>query len=176
MSDWKSVLSAVAPTLATMLAGPLAGAAVSALSTSLLGRPDGRESDIATAVLSGTPDILEKIVNAEKTFKLEMERLNVDFERIAQEDRKSAREREVATQDPTPRRLGYVALVMFIGVLGAQFYMAFNDIKINPEVQRTLDITLGVLFAWVLAVKDYFLGSSAGSTSKNDFLSRMANK
>lgn len=173
MSDWKGIISAVAPTIATMLGGPLAGAAVSALSASVLGRPDGGEADIAKAITSGGQDVLEKIVNAEKSFKLEMERLNIDYEKISQEDRKDARNREVQTQDPTTRRLAYAALLMFVAVLAAQFYTAFAGITINSEVQRTLDITLGILFAWVLAVKDYYFGSSSGSSKKTEALAKM---
>ncbi len=174
MSDWKSIVKAVAPTLATALGGPLAGAAVSAVSSALLGRSDGTEADVAAAIASGSPDVLLKIKEADHAFKAKMAELGVNLERIAQEDRASARAREVQTQDPTTRRLAYIALLMFIVVLGAQLYMALKGVTINAEVQRTLDITLGVLFAWVLAVKDYYFGSSAGSTSKNQILDRMA--
>ena len=56
--DWKSVVRTVAPTLATALGGPLAGAAVQALSVALLGRPDGTEQEVAEAVLTGGADAL----------------------------------------------------------------------------------------------------------------------
>ena len=43
--DWKDVIGAVAPTIATALGGPLAGAAVKTLSNVLLGHEKGTESD-----------------------------------------------------------------------------------------------------------------------------------
>jgi hypothetical protein len=35
---------------------------------------------------------------------------------------------------------------------------------------RTLDISTGVLFAFVMASKDYFLGSSVGSKRKTEII------
>lgn len=174
MADWKSIVKTVAPTLATAFGGPLAGAAVSAVSSAILGRSDGTESEIAEVVAAGSPEVLLKLKEADHAFKAKMAELGVNLERIAQEDRASARNREIQTQDPTTRRLAYIALAMFIAVLSSQMYMAMNDVVINAPAQRTLDITLGVLFAWVLAVKDYYFGSSSGSSAKNQIFDRMA--
>lgn len=96
----------------------------------------------------------------------------VAMEKTAAEDRDSARKREVATQDYTTRRLAYMSVIGFFGVLAAQFYFAFNHIIISTEIQRTLDITTGILFAMVLAVKDYYFGSSSSSAQKTDLLGK----
>ena len=64
--DWGGVLGAIAPTIATALGGPLAGAAVGILSKALLGRDDGTEEELAPLVASASPDILLKIKEAEK--------------------------------------------------------------------------------------------------------------
>jgi hypothetical protein len=56
-----------------------------------------------------------------------------------------------------------------------QFYFAFNHIAIDTGVQRTLDISTGVLFAMVLAVKDYYFGTSHGSAKKDETLDRLVN-
>lgn len=165
--DWKDVIGAVAPTIATILGGPLAGMAVKAVSTAVLGRDDGSEDEIAAAVAGADPAILARIKEADAQLKRDLAAANVRLEEIAGADRASARQREVALQDPTTRRLAYMALAGFFAVLVGQFYIALNGIAIQTEVQRTLDITLGVLFAWVLAVKDYYLGSSKGSADKN---------
>jgi hypothetical protein len=37
---------------------------------------------------------------------------------------------------------------------------------------RILDTSMGILFAMMLASKDYFFGSSSGSKAKTDLLSK----
>lgn len=91
-------------------------------------------------------------------------------------DRKSAREREIATGDHTTRYLAYLTLLGFFGVLGFQFYLVVKGIAIPEAALRTLDITTGVLFAMVLAVKDYYFGSSSGSKEKTVALDKALNQ
>lgn len=176
MADWKSILKTVAPTLATALGGPLAGAATVILSEAVLGHPDGKEGDIAAAIVSGTPDILLKLKTAEHDFNVRMKELDIDLEKISVDDRKSAREREIAVKDPTPRRLAYLFTVGFFVVLGAEFYIGISGVVIPDAAQRTLDITLGVLFAMMLGVKEYYFGSSSGSVQKSEMMDRWMKK
>ena len=171
--NWKEIIGAVAPTIATILGGPLAGLAVKTVSAAVLGREDGTEDEVAAAVAGASPDVLARIKEADAALKTQLSQAGVRLEEIAGADRASARDREVKLQDPTTRRLAYLALIGFFAVLGAQFYLAFNDMEIKTGVQRTIDITTGVLFAWVLAVKDYYFGSSKGSSDKNDMIDRM---
>lgn len=172
MSDWKNALVGLAPTIAAVLGGPFAGAAVKLLSQAVLNREDGTETELAAALPMASPDIIARIKEADTALKVQLSQAGVRLEEIAGADRASARQREVQLQDPTTRILAYIALGGFFAVLGGQFYIAFHDITINTEVQRTLDITLGVLFAWVLAVKDYYFGSSAGSKEKTQLLGK----
>lgn len=171
-NNWKDIIGAVAPTIAALVGGPLWGMGVRVLSATLLGRDDGTEDEIAAAVAGADPAILARIKEADAQLKRDLAAANVRLEEIAGADRASARQREVALQDPTTRILAYIALVGFFAVLAGQFYIALNAIEVHTEVQRTLDITLGVLFAWVLAVKDYYFGSSAGSKEKTQLLGK----
>ena len=85
--DWKKVVGAVAPGLATALGGPLAGVAVSALSEQLLGRPDGSEAEVATALRVGGSDALLKLKDAEQAFQTRMRELPLDLaKRIYREE------------------------------------------------------------------------------------------
>lgn len=174
--DWKSILKTVAPTLATALGGPLAGAATSILSTTLLGRPDGNEDDLSVAIASGSPDVLLKLKEGEQNFKIRMKELGIDLEKISADDRKSAREREVAVKDLTPRRLAYIFTIGFFCVLFAEFYIGISGVVIPDAAQRTLDITLGVLFAMMLGVKEYYFGSSSGSVQKSEMIDKWMKK
>lgn len=53
--DWKEIVRAVAPTLATALGGPLAGVATSEISNAILGKSDGTEAELGDALVKATP-------------------------------------------------------------------------------------------------------------------------
>lgn len=129
----------------------------------------------ATGVLKD-PELALKAEQALREYEISKGSQEIEVEKIHAADRDSARKREMATQDKTPRNLAYLALVGFFAVLFLQFWIAIDGKSINTEIQRTIDITTGVLFAWVLAVKDYYFGSSSGSAKKNEMLERMTIK
>lgn len=178
-STWKDIVKTVAPLLGTALGGPLGGMATKAIATAVLGedKADASVKDIATAIAGGGPEILSKIRQAENDFAVKMEELGIKREEIAAQDRASAREREVRTADKTPRNLAYITLIGFFLVLAGQFVVGFSfsdkNLEFPQSAQRMLDITTGVLFAMVLAVKDYYFGSSSGSKAKTDILAGM---
>lgn len=166
MSDWKNVIKAVAPTIATALGGPLAGAAVSTVSNALLGKPDGSESEISAAV--NNPDALGKLKEADYAFKTKMAELGVSLEKIAQEDRASARLRETQAQDPTTRRLAYLYTLGYFACLWAVWKFGLPD-----GIRDVMIGLLGVLTAAQAAILNYYFGSSAGSAKKSDAMTRL---
>lgn len=163
----KSVLGALAPTLGTALGGPLGGLAGNVLA-SALGTTDPVKAE--EVLLAGKPETLLALKNAERDFLLEMEKLGLQREQLVVDDRKNAREREIKTGDTTTRNLAYITVIGFFAVLAAQFTIAFHGVVIPEGAQRTIDITTGVLFGMMFAVKDYYFGSSAGSKAKTDIL------
>lgn len=166
--DWKALVRTVAPGIATALGGPLAGMATSAVSNALLGKPDGTEEEIAAAAAMAGPDALLKLKQEQNNFTLKLKELGIRSEEIAAGDRDSARKRETATGDHTARNLAYIAIIGFFLVLLIELVIAISpDWVIDETTQRTLDVTTGVLFAWVLAVKDYYFGSSIGDVHKD---------
>lgn len=172
MGDWKQILGAIAPTLATALGGPFAGMAVKAASEALLGRDDGSEEEVASALLGATPDQLVAVKKAGADFAIRMKELDVDLDRIHAGDRDSARKRQAATGDQTPRNLAYLYASAFFGVIGFQCYLGLQQIDIPIMVGKSLDITLGVLTAMVLGSKEYYFGSSSSSAKKTDLLAQ----
>ena len=160
--DWKSIVGTVAPTLATMLGGPLAGMATKALSDSLLGKPDGTEKEIAAAITSGGPELLSKLREADQKFALEMKKLDIDLEKISSDDRDSARKREIAVKDKTPAVIAMVSFMGFFGVLAA---LMFRDIPVGAK--DSLLIMLGTLGGIVTSIVAYYYGSSSGSAAKS---------
>lgn len=166
--DWKKLAATVAPSLATALGGPLAGVAVSAISEQLLGRPDGTEAEVATALRVGGSDALLKLKDAEQAFTLKLKELDIDLERLHQADRANARQREAATGDVwTPRLLAFFVTAGFFGVLG----WLLSQGK-PPDGGDALMVMLGALGGAWASVVAYYFGSSAGSAAKTDILAK----
>ena len=166
--DWKKIVGAVAPGLATALGGPLAGVAAAALSDALLGRPDGSEADLAQAVTLGGADALGKLKAAEQAFQVRMRELDIDLERIHQADRDGARNREAASGDTwTPRLLAIGITVGFFGVLS--WLLAQGKPEAGGDALLVMLGALGGAWASVVA---YYFGSSAGSAAKTALLAK----
>jgi hypothetical protein len=168
--DWKNIVGAVAPTIATILGGPVAGTAVGALSTALLGRPDGSEAEIAAAVSTATPEVLAKIKQADAELKTALANAGVRIEEIAAQDRANARAREIQTKDPTTRRLAILYTLIYFAVLWAVWQFEVPD-----SMHDTLNVLIGVLTAAQAAIMNYYFGSSSGSDSKTQILDRVVN-
>ena len=163
--DWKSIVGTVAPTLATALGGPLAGLAVQTIG-SLFGLGDkADEQAVMAAVKGATPDDLLRLKGADADFKLKMAQLGVDLERIAADDRNSARQREVSTKDWIPGTLAIGVTVGFFGLL------TFIMFKAPPaESKDLLNIMLGALGAAWASIVAYYFGSSAGSAKMKEIV------
>lgn len=128
-------------------------------------------------LLSGVKDLVQTFkLPPEQQLQFEQKLAELEsstrlaVEKISAEDRNSARQREMAVKDKTPSYLAYLSVGGFFAVLSVQFYFAWTVHPIDTAVQRTLDISTGVLFAMVLAVKDYYFGSSKGSDDKTSML------
>jgi hypothetical protein len=169
--DWKAVVRTVAPALATALGTPLAGMATKVITDALLGVDvtDTSEDALAMAVQSATPDQLIALKQADLQFKKDMAALGVDLEKLANEDRANARQREIATGDVwTPRILAYMLTTGFFLVLGA--VMAWGV----PESARdTVNLLLGSLGTVWLGAMAYYHGTTAGSRAKTEMLAKM---
>jgi len=161
------LLGQVAPTIATALGGPLAGLAAKTLSTVLLGKEDGSEAEIAKALQGASPDQLAAIKKIDADFKTRMAELEIDLERIVAGDRDSARKREVALGDHTPKILAAAITIGFFGIL---FWMFVHGVPKNGN--EALLLMLGALQTAFTGVIAYYFGSSAGSKAKTDAMAK----
>ncbi len=168
MDQLLNLVRTVAPSIATAVGGPLAGMATRAISEALLGKPDGSEQELAEAAARATPEQLLALKQAEQDFAVKMRELDIDLERIANEDRSSARNREVATRDWTPRVLAGLVTGGYFGVL---FYMLKNGLPQHGGSEAMLVMlgTLGTAWGGIMA---YYFGSSAGSKAKDEAMRR----
>lgn len=170
--DWKKIVGAVAPTLATALGGPLAGAAVGALSSAVLGKDDGNEAELAAAIQGGGPDVLVKLKEAEQAFAVRMRELDIDVDKVHQQDRANARDRELKGGDPwTPRVLASVIIGGFLAMVYMVLAGFVQGLK-DPMVAGMVGTLIGYVSAKADQVVSYYFGSSSGSAEKTALLAK----
>jgi hypothetical protein len=145
----------VAPTIATALGGPVAGMAVKALSSALLGHSDGSEDDIKAALATATPDQIAAIRKVDADFKVQMKALDIDLVKIAAGDRASARSMAVSTQSFTPSIMSYVIVVCWALIQ----YFLFTHV-IDASMRELIARVLGTLDGALMLVLSFWFGSS----------------
>lgn len=149
------LIGSVAPTIATALGGPVAGMAVKALSGALFGHEDGTQDDIMTALANPTGDQLASLKKIDADFKTQMKSLDIDLERIAADDRNSARQMAIQTHDWTPRILAVVVICAWVFI---QWHLLNSTIP--PEMRELVARVLGTLDAALTLVLSYYFGAS----------------
>jgi hypothetical protein len=163
MNELLSILKGFAPALATAVAGPLGGAAVSAIA-SKFGVSDSVEA-VAKAI-AGDPEAAQKLAEIDlKQFELE------------NEDRASAREMQIAAlQQESWFAKNFLYIFTSLWSAFAMVYFAFVTFGTVAESGvRMADTILGVLIGTVLTgFFNFFFGSSKGSKDKTDALVRAA--
>jgi hypothetical protein len=169
--DWRKIAATVAPALATALGGPLAGIAVSEMSRAVLGKDDGDEAEVGVAIATGGADALLKLKGAEAEFKLKMEELGLESDRLAYADTASAREREVKSGDTiTVQILAAIIVGSFLAIV---YKVLFSGSQVDSVIAGTL---IGYVSAKADTVVGYYFGSSRGSSDKTKAFERMFNR
>jgi hypothetical protein len=173
VSNWKDVIGAVAPTIATMFGGPLAGVAVRALSTKLLGKEDGTEEEVAAAVASASPETLAKIKETEKELKLGLAQAGVKIEEVHAGDRASARAL-AAAKGISPQVI--LSAVFLGGYFWALMYVveSLSGAKLDPDLKLLVAGMLGMFSREIPTIMQFWFGSSNGSKEKDAALSKIA--
>lgn len=170
----KTAITSIAPTLATMLGGPLAGTAVTALEGAL-GLTSGTGVDGVTAAIAAgmTPEQISAVSAADQHHLevmgqqgIDLAKLNMDFQQ-AQDvavtaDRDSARKMQIANHSPMPAILTTVLTLGFFAVLIARMYRVLPNAG-DPIVDQMIGTLLAV---WAASVA-YWVGTTRGSAAKD---------
>jgi hypothetical protein len=150
MDELLSLLKGVAPTLATIVAGPLGGAAVSAIAAKF-GVADSVEAVVQA--MAGDPQAAQKLAE-----------LELEYAKLDAADRDSARTRDTAittsAQAPWYSKMVTPALALGVFVL----WSTVNILLLNnniPDAMREIVIRmLGSLDAANMLILSYYFGNS----------------
>jgi len=156
--DW---LKTIAPTIATAIGGPLGGLAYEAISKVL-----GISQDDAKKMLDDgklTADQIASVQQAEIALKAKAQELGLDFEQLAVQDRKSARDMQTNTHSFIPPALAIMVTLGFFGILVGLMMETF-------KTSDALLLMLGSLGTAWTAIMSFYFGSSAGSQAKDAML------
>ena len=171
LDDFTDLIATVAPAIAGALGGPLAGLAARAVAEALTGRADTSLETVVERLAGARPEDLAALKAAEAEFRLELRKLEIDLERIAVDDRRSARTREMRLRDRAPAVLAAGVTLGFFGVLALVLHQG-----LKPQGGEAVLVLLGALGTGWTAVLNYYFGSSAGSAAKNDIVERLARR
>ena len=156
-----SWIESIAPTIASCLGGPLAGLAVEAVSKAIGVDPSAVQDTINSGKL--TADQIASIQSAEIALKAKAQEMNLDFEQLAVQDRKSARDMQTTNKSFIPPLL---ALIITLGFFGILIGMMTGKVTSSDALMLLLG-SLGT--AWTGVISFYF-GSSASSQNKDALL------
>lgn len=176
-SDALGVVAKLAPTIAAVIGGPLAGGAVTALESvfGLTPSPTAslaqRQEIVAASISAATPELLANIRLADQNYAARMAEAGFkDVETLAAlsvQDTTSARDMMVATKSLVPPLL---TAMLTIGVFSMFIILAFANI---PQDNKILfGSCLGtVLTAWLVSVHFWF-GSTQDSARKTELIAQ----
>jgi hypothetical protein len=166
MNELFNLLKGIAPTLATAVAGPLGGAAVTALANKF-GVSDS--IDAVAKAIAGDPQAAEKL-----------QELELEYAKLDAQDRDSARKAyaAVATSENATKLEKMVVPILALGVVGLAFgligILMFVD---TPNDQQQLVIfALGFITSAAGQVLSFYFGSSQGSKDKTEDMKAMVKK
>lgn len=168
--DLKDVVKTVAPWIGTALGGPLGGMAVEAVA-SIFGLSDKTESSLKAAISGATPEQMLALKKADSEFALKVKELGFnsirDLEKIAADDRNSAREMQKSTRSKVPATLSLVVTVGYFGILGG---MLTGQFKL-PDSQALLLMLGSLSTAWGM-VMSFWFGTTRGSEQKTEIIAQ----
>jgi hypothetical protein len=152
MDELLALLKGVAPALATAVAGPLGGAAVSAIATKF-GVSDSVEA-VAKAI-AGDPQAAQKLAD-----------LELEYAKLDSADRDSARKREseIAMSASAPWYSKMVTPMLALGVFllwaAINYTMLTSKDAIPTDMREIVIRMLGSLDAATMLILSYYFGNS----------------
>ena len=156
-------LNQIAPGIATALGGPLAGLAVTAISKALGIDEKDVQKTIETGKLSA--EQMMSLKQAEIELQAKAQELGLNFEKLATDDRKSAREMQVSTKSFVPALL---SILIVVGWSMVQYFLLTHIIA--QEMRELVARVLGTLDGALMLVLGFYFGGIHNSQETNEML------
>ena len=186
--DLKSVIASIAPTLATMMGGPLLGTAVSTLEAAF-GLNPGAGADGITKVVQGggmTPDVIAAVRKSDQLHAelmgqqgIDLVKLNLANEQasasLVVDDRKDARKANSGRD--AVWWIAIAILATFAFIMAAVLYgcwsllsggITIKDVSVVAAVAGLVGAVVGYVSANAQTVVNFIFGGSLGSEKKTD--------
>lgn len=188
--DLKSVIAAIAPTIATMMGGPLLGTAVTTLESCFGLAPGAGVDGITKMVQSGamTPEIIASMRKADQLHAELMGQQDIDLAKL-----NAAHEEALAAIDVDDRKdarksnsgrdavwwIATAVLTTFAAIMGAVLYgcwmllqggITIKDVSAVAAISGLVGSVVGYVAANAQTVVNFIFGGSLGSEKKTDAL------
>jgi hypothetical protein len=165
--NWLDTLKTLAPTVASALGGPMAGAAVSAIGD-MLGIKSPTQDKIGKLFADGqiSAENLAQIRKLEMDYKNQEAERDFRFADLEYKDRDSARNMAIQTHSITPAALTWLIVLL---TLTAEAALLFN--KVPPGVDPIIvGRVLGTMDAALITVLSFWFGTNSSSARKTELL------
>lgn len=165
--NWLDTLKSLAPTVASALGGPLAGAAVTALGD-MFGISSPTQEKIGKLFADGqiTSEHLFDLRKLETDYQNQEKERGFKYAELEFKDRDSARNMAIQTHSITPAVLTWLIVLI---TLTAEAALLFN--KIPPSADPIIvGRILGTMDAALITVLSFWFGSNSGSLRKTELL------
>jgi hypothetical protein len=175
--DWKNItksISAFAPALGAAIGGPIgsvAGMGVKVLCDAfgVDVTSDDAIAQVQIALGQMTPEQAMLLKNADKQFKVEMKKLDIDVFKLEMQDKANARDMFKVTRNWTPAILTF----MFVGIAAYLVYNVFNS-QMTGLDKTLVGTVIGYVFGEVKQCTSFWVGSSKGSQDKTVAMSDLS--
>jgi hypothetical protein len=183
------ILSQVAPSIASLVGGPLAGTGVTILERVFGLEPNSGPEAISQALLTATPEQLAQLKQADNEFAVKMKEADIEVLRLNAADVASAREMRTGalrTGNRTADLMAWLIMISFLGTMGgvlAGCYLALQGgLVVTPEntpiwlaVTGLIGSIVGYFASNAQSVIGFLYGSTQGSQGKTDQLGQAVN-
>lgn len=176
--NWLDVVSKLAPTVASALGGPLAGAAVTAIGE-LLGLSEPTQDKIKSVIENGqlTGQQISDLRQLEMKYKNDEADRGFKYAELEFKDRASARDRDAEIVKAGKRNTrADVMFILAVAVICGLVYLIWKDPNINEYMKGIVTLVLGRFLGYLDNIYSFEFGTTRSSQDKNATISAMAGK
>lgn len=175
---WKEIIGTLAPTVASALGGPLAGAAVVAIGE-LLGITEPTQDKIKVAIENGslTGEQVSAIRLLELKLKGEEEERGFRYTELEFKDRDSARGRDTELNKSGQHNYRADAMFMLaVAVIVGLVYSIWTEPSINEFMKGIVTLVLGRFLGYLDNIYSFEFGTTRGSQTKDATINKLSDK